>query len=90
MHEPFCNNKFKRQNITVGPGHRVALISKWFFHVLPAAAGIYVFELVVRLKRLGRDFFSCESPDIVPWMIFSGVCLNCHVFEDKGFDHIKC
>jgi len=26
---------------------------------------IYVFELVVRLKRLGRDFFSCESPDIV-------------------------
>ena len=26
---------------------------------------IYVFELVVRLKRLGRDFFSCESPDLV-------------------------
>eukprot|EP00913_Durusdinium_trenchii_P018620 g17498.t1 len=26
---------------------------------------IYVFELVVRLKRLGREFFSCESPDIV-------------------------
>eukprot|EP00438_Fugacium_kawagutii_P034701 Skav231172 [mRNA] locus=scaffold3252:323366:332022:- [translate_table: standard] len=25
---------------------------------------IYVFELVVRLKRLGRDFFSCESPDL--------------------------
>ena len=27
---------------------------------------IYVFELVVRLKRLGRDFFSCESPDLRP------------------------
>ena len=27
--------------------------------------GIYVFELVVRLKRLGREFFSCDSPDIV-------------------------
>ena len=27
---------------------------------------IYVFELVVRLKRLGRDFFSCESPDLAP------------------------
>lgn len=26
---------------------------------------IYVFELVVRLKRLGRDYFSCESPDLV-------------------------
>ncbi|CAK9019327.1 Muscle calcium channel subunit alpha-1 (MDL-alpha-1) [Durusdinium trenchii] len=26
---------------------------------------IYVFELVVRLKRLGREFFSCDSPDIV-------------------------
>ena len=68
MHEPFCNNKFKRQNIIVGPG----LISQgrpYLQMVLPAAAGIYVFELVVRLKRLGRDFFSCESPDIVPWMI---------------------
>ncbi|CAE7667566.1 OGT [Symbiodinium pilosum] len=26
---------------------------------------IYVFELVVRMKRLGCDFFSCDSPDLV-------------------------
>mmetsp|Transcript_65503 Transcript_65503/g.153251 ORF Transcript_65503/g.153251 Transcript_65503/m.153251 type:complete len:659 (-) Transcript_65503:50-2026(-) len=26
---------------------------------------IYVFELVVRMKRLGCDFFSCESPDLI-------------------------
>lgn len=32
---------------------------------------IYVFELVVRLKRLGRDFFSCESPDLEPWLFLS-------------------